>query len=65
MLNVFGDNVFTVGVNDWLRHRKAVARPLHDVTKGFIWHESLRQARYERLHAYKPHGICHSGSEWM
>lgn len=49
MLSIFGQNVFTVGISDWLRHRKAVAKPLHEITMDFIWHESLRQTQYVQI----------------
>lgn len=46
MLSVYGHNVFTVDLENWPRHRRAVAKPLHEVTMDFVWHESLTQTRY-------------------
>lgn len=46
MLAVYGPSVFTVGRQDWPRHRNALAAPFNKSIMKFVWDESLRQARY-------------------
>ncbi|KAK8066135.1 cytochrome P450 [Apiospora hydei] len=43
MLAVYGPSVFTVGLDDWPRHRKAMAAPFHEGTMRMVWDESLKQ----------------------
>ncbi|KAK3317335.1 putative cytochrome P450 [Cercophora scortea] len=44
MLAVYGPSVVTVGLQDWPRHRKAVATTFNESINQFVWDESLRQA---------------------
>lgn len=46
MLTVFGPSVFTVDLQDWPRHRKAVGAPFNETIMKLVWDESLRQAQY-------------------
>ncbi|KAI3395406.1 hypothetical protein diail_1335 [Diaporthe ilicicola] len=44
MLSVYGPSVFTTGLQDWPRHRRAVAAPFNESIMKFVWDESLRHA---------------------
>lgn len=44
-LEFFGPNVDTVNGEDWARHRKLTASCFNERISGFVWDESLRQAR--------------------
>ncbi|KAF3760401.1 putative cytochrome P450 [Cryphonectria parasitica EP155] len=44
MLSVYGPSVFTVKMQDWPRHRRAVAAPFNEPLMEFVWGEALRQA---------------------
>lgn len=46
MLNVYGPSVFTVGLQDWPRHRKAVAAPFNQSIMKFVWDTTLGQTQY-------------------
>lgn len=46
MLEVYGPSVFTVGMRDWPRHRRAVAAPFNEAGMEFVWGEALHQAEY-------------------
>ncbi|KAK8124366.1 cytochrome P450 monooxygenase [Apiospora kogelbergensis] len=45
MLAVYGPNVFTVELDDWPRHRKAIAAPFNEMTMSLVWGESLKQTK--------------------
>lgn len=42
MLAFYGPSVFTVGLDDWPRHRKAVAAPFSETLMNMVWNETLR-----------------------
>ncbi|RYO79713.1 hypothetical protein DL764_009994 [Monosporascus ibericus] len=42
---IYGPSVFTVGLQDWPRHRNAVSRPFNEAIMKFVWDESLRQTQ--------------------
>ncbi|KAI5866716.1 putative cytochrome P450 [Durotheca rogersii] len=44
MLAFYGPSVFTVGLDDWPRHRKAVAAPFSEGLMKLVWKEALCQA---------------------
>lgn len=41
MLEIYGPSVFTVGLDDWPRHRKAVVAPFNSRLMRLVWHETL------------------------
>ncbi|KAI0394224.1 putative cytochrome P450 [Xylariaceae sp. FL0594] len=45
MLAFYGPSVFTVGLSDWPRHRKAVAAPFSEGLMKLVWEETLQQTR--------------------
>ncbi|KAI3317209.1 putative cytochrome P450 [Xylariaceae sp. AK1471] len=45
MLAFYGPSVFTVGLDDWPRHRKAVAAPFSEGLMKLVWEETLRQTQ--------------------
>ncbi|KAI0382414.1 putative cytochrome P450 [Hypomontagnella monticulosa] len=45
MLAFYGPSVFTVGLSDWPRHRKAVAAPFDEDLMGLVWEETSRQTQ--------------------
>ncbi|TVY78301.1 Cholesterol 24-hydroxylase [Lachnellula suecica] len=45
ILAIFGHSVLTVGLEDWPRHRKAVAAPFNEANTKFVWDETLRQTK--------------------
>ncbi|KAI0398831.1 putative cytochrome P450 [Xylaria palmicola] len=49
MLAFYGPSVFTVGLDDWPRHRKAVATPFSEGLMDLVWKETLRHTQ-EMLH---------------
>ncbi|KAI8948537.1 putative cytochrome P450 [Xylaria longipes] len=45
MLAFYGPSVFTVGLDDWPRHRKAVATPFSEGLMNLVWRETLRHTQ--------------------
>ncbi|EFY87051.1 cytochrome P450, putative [Metarhizium acridum CQMa 102] len=45
MLAIYGPSVFTVGLDDWPRHRKAVVAPFNDDLMSLVWRETLCHTR--------------------
>ncbi|CAG8959242.1 hypothetical protein HYFRA_00012600 [Hymenoscyphus fraxineus] len=45
ILAIYGPSVLTVELEDWPRHRKAVAAPFNQANTRFVWDETLRQTR--------------------
>lgn len=45
ILEVFGPCISTADVQNWPRHRKALAAPFNESMITFVWSEALRQAR--------------------
>ncbi|KUJ19296.1 putative cytochrome P450 [Mollisia scopiformis] len=45
MLAIYGPSVLTVGLEDWPRHRKAVAAPFNQSMMKFVWDETSRQTQ--------------------
>lgn len=45
ILEVFGPCISTADTHNWPRHRKALAAPFNETIMGFVWNESLRQAK--------------------
>ncbi|GAW24572.1 hypothetical protein ANO14919_141590 [Xylariales sp. No.14919] len=43
MLGFYGPSVFTVGLDDWPRHRRAIAAPFSEGLMKQVWDETLRQ----------------------
>ncbi|KAI1748747.1 putative cytochrome P450 [Xylaria castorea] len=44
-LAIYGASLFNVSIEEWPRHRKAVAAPFNESVMKFVWHESMRQSR--------------------
>ncbi|KID88384.1 Cytochrome P450, partial [Metarhizium majus ARSEF 297] len=51
MLAIYGPSVFTVGLDDWPRHRKAVVAPFNDNLMSLVWRETSCHTR-SMLHAW-------------
>ncbi|KID72296.1 Cytochrome P450, partial [Metarhizium brunneum ARSEF 3297] len=51
MLAIYGPSIFTVGLDDWPRHRKAVVGPFNDDLMSLVWRETLCHTR-SMLHAW-------------
>lgn len=45
MLAIYGPSVFTVGLDDWPRHHKAVVAPFNDDLMSLVWRETLCHTR--------------------
>lgn len=45
MLAIYGPSVFTVDLDEWPRHRKAVAAPFNEELMKAVWDESLLHTR--------------------
>ncbi|KJZ77353.1 hypothetical protein HIM_03077 [Hirsutella minnesotensis 3608] len=45
MLEIYGPSVFTVGLDDWPRHRKAVVAPCNEDLMKMVWKETLRHTQ--------------------
>ncbi|KAF2756458.1 putative cytochrome P450 monooxygenase [Pseudovirgaria hyperparasitica] len=45
ILEVFGPCISTADVENWPRHRKALAAPFNESIMSFVWDESLRQSQ--------------------
>ncbi|KAK8925542.1 Cytochrome P450 2W1 [Metarhizium anisopliae] len=45
MLAIYGPSIFTVGLDDWPRHRKAVVAPFNDDLMSLVWRETLCHTR--------------------
>ncbi|KAI1308544.1 putative cytochrome P450 [Xylaria venustula] len=45
MLAFYGPSVFTVGLDDWPRHRKAVAAPFSEDLMSLVWKKTLRHTQ--------------------
>ncbi|TVY16613.1 Cytochrome P450 [Lachnellula arida] len=45
ILAIYGPSVLTVNLDDWPRHRKAVAAPFNQANAEFVWGEALRQTK--------------------
>lgn len=45
MLELYGPSISTVSWTDWQRHRKVLAAPFNENIMGYVWVESLSQAR--------------------
>ncbi|KAI1173443.1 putative cytochrome P450 [Nemania sp. FL0916] len=45
MLAFYGPSVFTVGLDDWPRHRKAVAAPFSEGLMNLVWKETLQHTQ--------------------
>ncbi|KAK6836565.1 hypothetical protein PG987_007060 [Apiospora arundinis] len=45
VLSIFGPSLFNAPIDEWPRHRKAVAAPFNEPTMKFVWSETLRQSQ--------------------
>lgn len=45
MLAIYGPSVFTVDLDEWSRHRKAVVAPFNEELMEAVWDESLLHTR--------------------
>ena len=45
MLAIYGPSVFTVDMDDWPRHRRAVAAPFNEDLMELVWDEAILHTR--------------------
>lgn len=43
MLGIYGPSVFTVELDEWARHRKAIVTPFDENLMNLVWEETVRQ----------------------